>query len=45
MARKRPNQETVPQYTSFPCYTDRRAVKKVTKKEDVKKDEVKDGQE
>ncbi len=30
MGRRKANQETVPEYTSFPCYTDRRA--KTTKK-------------
>jgi hypothetical protein len=33
MARRKANQETVPQYTSFPCYTDRRSDVKKVKKE------------
>jgi len=34
MGRRKANQETVPEYTSFPCYTGRRAEpkKRVAKK-------------
>lgn len=42
MARRKANQETVPQYTSFPCYTNRRAEpKKVEKKSSKTKTKTK----
>lgn len=44
MARRKANQETVPEYTSFPCYTNRRAEKvekKVEKKSPKTKTETK----
>jgi len=41
MARRKANQETVPQYTSFPCYTNRRVEKKVEKKVEEKSPETK----